>query len=345
MPRSLARFIATLAIAPLLGIALSGCDALGGSSPTATPTATPTFTATNTPTVTPTPTSTPTPLPTDTPTPEPTATTAPPPQPGGFVPEGRILPQGRTLVLRAAAREGAVRATALFRGDTFEMAPDAAGWWAVAGASSSAALGNFPVTYTYYDAGGGSLGAAPETVSVTYTEYPVEYITLPPGQAEGISAEAVQQELNIRAATFAVQTPSKFWSGPFALPVSGGVTGTYGDGRSYNGGPVSSRHSGTDFGADEGTPVGAAAAGRVAFAGYLATRGNSVIIDHGMGVFTGYHHMSRIDVAQGQDVATGTLVGAVGTTGLSTGPHLHWELVVGGVVVDPMFWTYAGDVP
>mgnify|MGYP003512929549 CR=1 FL=1 len=70
----------------------------------------------------------------------------------------------------------------------------------------------------------------------------------------------------------------------------------------------------------------------IAFAGYLATRGNSVIIDHGMGVFTGYHHMSRIDVAQGQDVATGALVGAVGTTGLSTGPHLHWELVVGGVV-------------
>jgi len=345
VPRTLRRTIAPLWVAPLLGIALSGCDALGGSSPTATPTATATFTATNTPTNTATPTSTPTPLPTDTPTPEPTATTAPPAQPGGFVPEGRILPQGRTILLRTAPREGAARATALFRGDTFEMAPDGAGWWAVAGASSGAQLGNFPVTYTWYDAAGGSLGTSSETVSVTYTEYPVEYITLPPGQAEGISAEAVQQELNIRAATFAVQTPSKLWSGPLAMPLAGAVTGMYGEGRSYNGGPVSSRHSGTDFGADEGTPIGAAAPGRVAFAGYLATRGNSVIIDHGMGVFTGYHHMSRIDVAQGQDVATGTQLGAVGMTGLATGPHLHWELVVGGVVVDVMFWTYAGDVP
>ena len=123
------------------------------------------------------------------------------------------------------------------------------------------------------------------------------------------------------------------------------ITGTYGEGRSYNGAPVSNHHSGTDFGADEGAPVLAAAAGRVAFAGYLATRGSSVIVDHGAGVFTGYHHMSRIDVVQGAPVAAGTQVGAVGMTGLATGPHLHWELIVGGVNVDPVFWTYEGVAP
>lgn len=344
VPRWIVRSLAPLILTPLLGLALSGCDVLGGASPTATPTPTATFTATHTPTATPTPTSTPTPAPTDTPTPEPALPSGPPPG-SDFVPEGRLLPQGRTLVLRTAAREGAVRATALFRGDTFEMAPAGDGWWAVAGASSSAALGNFPVTYTLYDAAGATVATGSEIVSVTYTAYPTEYITLPPGQAEGISPEAVQQENSIRAATFAVQSPVKLWSGPLALPIAGPISAVYGEGRSYNGGPVSSRHSGTDFAADEGAPIGAAAPGRVAYAGYMATRGNSVIVDHGMGVFTGYHHMSRIDVVQGQDVVTGQQLGAVGMTGLATGPHLHWELIVGGVVVDAMLWTDAANVP
>jgi murein DD-endopeptidase MepM/ murein hydrolase activator NlpD len=70
-----------------------------------------------------------------------------------------------------------------------------------------------------------------------------------------------------------------------------------------------------------------------------------VIIDHGAGVFTGYHHMSRIDAAAGADIAQGAPVGAIGATGLATGPHLHWELIVGGVNVDPVFWTYAGVAP
>jgi murein DD-endopeptidase MepM/ murein hydrolase activator NlpD len=83
----------------------------------------------------------------------------------------------------------------------------------------------------------------------------------------------------------------------------------------------------------------------VAFAGFFAQRGNSVIIDHGAGVFTGYHHLSRIDVVDGQEVVAGTVVGGIGATGLATGPHLHWELIIGGVNVDPVFWTYAGVAP
>jgi murein DD-endopeptidase MepM/ murein hydrolase activator NlpD len=70
-----------------------------------------------------------------------------------------------------------------------------------------------------------------------------------------------------------------------------------------------------------------------------------VIIDHGAGVFTGYHHMSRIDVAIGAGVVPGQQIGAIGATGLATGPHLHWELIVSGVNVDPVFWTYEGVAP
>jgi murein DD-endopeptidase MepM/ murein hydrolase activator NlpD len=71
----------------------------------------------------------------------------------------------------------------------------------------------------------------------------------------------------------------------------------------------------------------------------LTVRGNAVIVDHGLGVHTGYWHLSRIDVAAGQVVKVGDAIGQVGTTGLSTGSHLHWELRIGDVPVDPMEWT------
>jgi murein DD-endopeptidase MepM/ murein hydrolase activator NlpD len=85
--------------------------------------------------------------------------------------------------------------------------------------------------------------------------------------------------------------------------------------------------------------VVAAAAGVVALAEPLAVRGNAVIIDHGAGVLSGYYHLDRIVVNAGQTVAQGELIGEVGSTGLSTGSHLHWELRVGGVAVLPSEWV------
>jgi hypothetical protein len=323
----------------------TGCNIVGGDSPTATPTSTATPTETSTPTKT--PTSTPTETPTSTPTPEPSATPVPqvPAPPQAVAPNGVPLPRGRTLTLSVVG-DGAARATLSFRGDVLEMLPDGnGGFWRVVGASAGAALGDFDAVYTLFDAQGNAMSSSRELVSVTYFEYPVEYITLPPGQLEGITPVDAQTEINIRRDTFAIFTPQKRWTGPFIFPSAGPITAPYGVGRSYNGGPVGNYHSGTDFGGEEGSPIVAAAAGRVAFAGYLATRGNSVIIDHGAGVFTGYHHMSRIDVAPGADIAQGAPVGAIGATGLATGPHLHWELIVAGVNVDPVFWTYAGVAP
>ncbi|HWQ28535.1 MAG TPA: M23 family metallopeptidase, partial [Dehalococcoidia bacterium] len=111
------------------------------------------------------------------------------------------------------------------------------------------------------------------------------------------------------------------------------------------GGPVTDYHHGTDFLAQEGDPVYASADGVVAFAGPLSVRGNSVIIDHGMGVFSAYHHLSQIDVTRGQAVVAGQQVGRAGSTGLATGPHLHWEIAVRGVNVDPVLWTYEAYEP
>ncbi len=91
--------------------------------------------------------------------------------------------------------------------------------------------------------------------------------------------------------------------------------------------------------AEEGRPVLAVADGRVALAEPLLVRGNAVILDHGWGVFSNYFHLSQIEVEIGELVSAGQLIGLAGDTGLSTASHLHWELRVGGVGVDPLPWV------
>lgn len=256
-----------------------------------------------------------------------------------------MLAQGRTTVIRTP-RNGEAGATAIFRGRQYPMASSESEFWVPIGVSPETPTGTYDVTINILDSRGALVEARSQAVQVAPTDFPVEYLTVPESGPNGLrSADDVQKELNIRAAVYAQVTREKLWSGPFIIPVPGPITTAFGTGRSYNGGPVSTHHSGTDIAADEGTPVMAAARGRVAFAGELTTRGTSVIIDHGWGVFTAYHHLSRIDVAEGQLVEQGQVIAAVGMTGLATGPHLHWELVVGGQNVDPVFWTFEGVAP
>jgi len=133
-------------------------------------------------------------------------------------------------------------------------------------------------------------------------------------------------------------TPERGWGRTFQRPCVGTISSYFGAHRAYNGGPYTSYHSGVDFRAPGGTPVYAPAGGTVALAEPLAVRGNAVVIDHGWGVLTGYWHLSTIDVQPGQPVAPGDLIGKVGSTGLSTGAHLHWEVWVGGTSVDGLQW-------
>ena len=94
-------------------------------------------------------------------------------------------------------------------------------------------------------------------------------------------------------------------------------------------------HGGLDVAVPTGTPVRAAAAGRVINTGGYFYAGNTVFVDHGQGFITVYLHLSRIDVREGDRVERGAMLGAVGATGLVTGPHLHWGVLLNGVYVDP----------
>jgi murein DD-endopeptidase MepM/ murein hydrolase activator NlpD len=127
---------------------------------------------------------------------------------------------------------------------------------------------------------------------------------------------------------FATVTPEKLWNGKFRIPIAGATTGgNFGKRRVLNGQP-SSPHSGVDFPAPAGTPVHAAQAGRVILAEPLYFSGNTVIVDHGLGVYTFYGHLSSFEVKAGDAIAAGGLLGKVGATGRVTGPHLHWALEV-----------------
>jgi murein DD-endopeptidase MepM/ murein hydrolase activator NlpD len=136
-------------------------------------------------------------------------------------------------------------------------------------------------------------------------------------------------------------TAERAWLKLFEPPCGGTISSYFGTRRAYNEGPYTSYHGGVDLRGVTGTPVYAPAAGTVVLADQLTVRGNALVLDHGWGVLTGYWHLSRIEVERGQRVEQGDLIGRIGNTGLSTGSHLHWEMWVGGVNVNPLQWLDA----
>ncbi|MGK0617660.1 LysM peptidoglycan-binding domain-containing M23 family metallopeptidase [Meiothermus cerbereus] len=129
------------------------------------------------------------------------------------------------------------------------------------------------------------------------------------------------------------------WRGPFRKPIqTNRITDPFGTRRSYDQGRTYSYHEGLDYGVPEGTPVYAPAPGVVGLAETLFVRGGAVTLDHGLGVCSGYWHLSRIVVKPGQIVRAGDLLGYSGNTGLSNGPHLHFEIRVRGIPTNPAPW-------
>jgi murein DD-endopeptidase MepM/ murein hydrolase activator NlpD len=179
-------------------------------------------------------------------------------------------------------------------------------------------------------------------VSGFYPEDPILYVdpvTIDPASTE---PESEQIETLTTPAT-----SEKLWNGVFISPAIAYAESTYftsrfGNRRTYigqgNGLQIQGFHTGLDFGGGEGLAITAPAAGRVVFAGPLTVRGNATLIDHGWGVYSGFWHQSAIQVREGDMVGQGQVIGLVGGTGRVTGAHLHWELWVNGVQVDPLDW-------
>jgi murein DD-endopeptidase MepM/ murein hydrolase activator NlpD len=156
-----------------------------------------------------------------------------------------------------------------------------------------------------------------------------EFVNPPATEAERIASEAK------RLASLFTQSTPRAWRGPFQVPVPGAATSSFGRLTVLNGSPRG-RHQGADFRAASGTPVLAPNAGHVVLADDLYFSGNTVVIDHGLGMFSLLAHLSRLDVTNGREVARGQMLGLSGATGRVTGPHLHWALRLSEFSVDPL---------
>lgn len=134
---------------------------------------------------------------------------------------------------------------------------------------------------------------------------------------------------------YSVVTPIRYWQGAFTMPINSAFSSPFGTFRLFNDVAVR-RHTGQDLHATTGTPVLASADGRVVFSRSLDIHGESIIIDHGWGVFSEYSHLSARYVVPGQFVLQGNVIGLSGGTGRATGPVVHWEIAVNGNWVDPI---------
>ena len=187
------------------------------------------------------------------------------------------------------------------------------------------------------DAGGESKNIP---IQVGSRKFTVQRINLPPGKA-GVSATKYELQ---RANEFrAVRSPEKLWNGTFVKPSQARMSTPYGVRRYYNGKFANDYyHRGLDFAGGTGSPVVAPAAGRVVLVGTVSqgfrVHGNVIGVDHGQGVASIFMHLSKILVKEGDVVKPGQLIGKIGSTGASTGPHLHWGLYVNGKSISPMPW-------
>ena len=168
-------------------------------------------------------------------------------------------------------------------------------------------------------------------------------IWLPPGDSDLGTDEEFDQVSRFKG----LVTPERHWSGPLLRPSQGYVSTEFGVQRYYNGVFAEDYyHRGVDYAAATGSPVVAPAAGYVRLVGEEANgfeiHGNTIGIDHGQGLLSIMIHLSRIDVEEGDFVTAGQVIGGVGNTGASTGPHLHWGLYVNGIGVDPVPWRETG---
>jgi hypothetical protein len=169
--------------------------------------------------------------------------------------------------------------------------------------------------------------------------YASETITLDEGTSQLLDPSLVIPERERIRSLVAPVTEPRYWADVFWRPALGRITSEFGTRRSYNGGPFDSYHAGVDFSWRSGLDVRAPAPGLVVLAERLTVRGGATLIHHGWGVYSGFWHQAELAVQAGNWVEAGQIIGTIGGTGLATGAHLHWELFVGGVPVDPLPWT------
>ncbi|MCL4508312.1 MAG: M23 family metallopeptidase [Chloroflexi bacterium] len=249
--------------------------------------------------------------------------------------------QGRSFVIGATGPLN-LTLTSSLNGTAVPFAPTSGGYWAVAGFDPIAQIGEHELRLQAKNSQGVLIQQATLPVTVLAGVFPTlrAAVSLPVSKLPLLNRTLERAEDAFLTPIFSQFTPQQFWKGYFIYPVSSFVITTgFGEREIFTGRSGVSWHGGLDLAVPEGAPIHAANDGVVALARHLEVRGNTIILNHGVGVFTAYLHQSRFAVTEGQSVRKGDLIGYVGATGLATGPHVHWELRVHNVHVDPAQWT------
>lgn len=322
-----------LAFVLLAVCACAGPVARTSLTPSETPTAipSPTASATPTPSAKPTATRTPTAIPTETPTPTPL-----PLQAEVDLEQSEVM-QGRTTIVWVRTNlPSHVWGNVDDRALRFSSISDLE-HYSFVGMQALDWPGPHPLEVVARAPDGRQV-TLQTSLRVVSGNYEREIIQFAPEVAELLDPEFTRPELLRLTEIYATFTPQAHWETTFIWPCEGIITSQFGTRRQY-GGEIQSYHAGIDMRGATGDPFYAPAPGVVVLAEVLKVRGGAVILDHGAGVLSGFYHLDKIGVEVGQFVEQGDILGEIGSTGLSTGSHLHWELRVGGVAVDPGEWT------
>jgi len=198
-------------------------------------------------------------------------------------------------------------------------------------------LGARPITVTYATRRGVPVSRT-WTVEVLDGGYGFQTIQVPEDRMDSLDPAIRGAEEARLAAVWSPVTRGERWRSPFLRPLGPEypTTSPFGTRRNYNNGLLTNFHTGQDFGAAVGATVHAPITGTVVFSDLLTIFGHVLVLDHGNDVYTAYFHLSQIEVAPGETVVPGQEIAQTGNSGRSTGPHLHWELRIDGVAVDPM---------
>ena len=247
--------------------------------------------------------------------------------------------QGQTLYLSVQSEVDLSLQGSILEQDLVFFPDSNQQWIALAGIHAMSEPGLYPLEVYGILPDGTSFGFS-QLVYVWDGGYPYDPVLVVDSETID-QANTQPEDEQWRSMTSAI-TQERYWEGEFLVPVPEYLSECYpsqfGHRRSYNGSAYAYFHTGLDFCGQTGVDIYAAAPGSVVFAGPLTVRGNATIIDHGWGVYTAYAHQSQILVNPGDWVDAGQLIGKVGSTGRVTGPHLHWEVIVQGVQVNPLQW-------
>lgn len=252
--------------------------------------------------------------------------------------------QGQAVLLEIQHEPGLERVAVAWNGHERPLVRRGASWIGLLGVDLDTPAGAHEAELTLVYADGRNEQRS-EPIAVSTIDYPTTELTVEPRYVE-LSPEDQQRasrESEEIQRIYARVTPDAYWQEPFMVPIPGTTGGrNFGHRRIFNGQPRAP-HSGADLRAATGTPILAANRGRVVLARELFFSGNAVFIDHGLGVYTVYLHLSEIDVEPGDLVERGQRVGLAGATGRVTGPHLHWGARIVDARVDPFSLLAVGD--